>query len=92
MARKKRTITSEEKAMFLALKPDDITQTLFDSLFADTVDTKSIGDNTKTPKIIPSKFNTFDEMELTTKDYFVKETLVTNGGLFIFNKIGRAHV
>lgn len=86
MARKKRTITSEEKAMFLALKPDDITQTLFDSLFADTVDTKSIGDNTKTPKIIPSKFNTFDEMELTPKDYFVKETLVTNCGLFIFNK------
>lgn len=86
MARAKRTITAEEKAMFLSLTPDDITQTLFDSLFADTVDTKSIGDKSNAPKIIPSKFNTFDEMVLTPDDYFVKEKLTTNCGLFIFNK------
>ena len=39
MARKKRTITATEKTMFLDLEPDDITQTLFDDLFTDTIDT-----------------------------------------------------
>ena len=90
MARKKRTITAEEKAMFLVLKPDDITQTLFDSLFTDTVDPDKMVKNPKTgvmePKIIPSKFNTFDEMTLNAGEYFNKEKVVTNCGLFIFNK------
>ncbi len=90
MTRKKRTITAEEKAMFLSLKPDDITQTLFDSLFTDKVDPNNMKKDPKTgvqePKIIPSKFNTFDEIVLEKGDYFNSEKITTNCGLLIFNK------
>lgn len=84
MARQKRTITNDEKKMFLSLKPDDITLTKFNELFSDTVDTNTI--ESGNPKIIPSKFNTYDEMKLTAGEYFNTETIVTNCGLFIFNK------
>lgn len=84
MAYPKRTITSEEKQMFLDLKPDDITQELFDSLFCDKIDNNSIG--SKEPKIIRSKFNTYDEFVLNPNEYFNKEKITTNCGLFIFNK------
>ena len=90
MARKKRTITATEKAMFLNLESDDITQPLFDDLFADKVNTNQLVKDPQTgkmiPKIIPSKFNTFDEMTLDAGEYFNKEKVVTNCGLFIFNK------
>jgi hypothetical protein len=90
MARQKRTITAAEKQMFLDLKPDDITQTLFDDLFADKLDTtKQVKDpdtGKMVPKIIPSKFNTFDEMTLEKGEYFNSEKVLTNCGLFIFNK------
>lgn len=84
MARQKRTITAEEKQMFLSLKPDDITQELFNSLFADSIDPSSL--DSGNPKIIPSKFNTYDEMTLKAGEYFNKETVLTNCGLLIFNK------
>lgn len=79
MARPKRTISNEEKQMFLSLSPDDITQELFDSLFSDTLDTS-------TNKIVKSKFNTYDEFTLAPNEYFNKEKITTNCGLFIFNK------
>lgn len=79
MARPKRTITAEEKQMFLDLTPDDITQELFNNLFADKLDP-----NTK--KIVPSKFNTYDEFTLNANEYFNTEKVTTNCGLFIFNK------
>lgn len=84
MARPKRTISEEEKQMFLSLKPDDITQELFDSLFSDSLDTSTL--DTDKPKIIPSKFNTYDEFVLKPNEYFNKEKITTNCGLFIFNK------
>ena len=84
MARPKRTITDEEKKMFLSLNSDEITQELFDSLFADKLDTKTA--DSKNPKIIPSRFNTYDEMKLKAGEYFNKEDIITNCGLFIFNK------
>lgn len=84
MARPKRTITDEEKKMFLSLNSDEITQELFDSLFADKLDTKTA--DSKDPKIIPSRFNTYDEMKLKAGEYFNKEDIITNCGLFIFNK------
>ena len=83
MARPKRTITDEEKKMFLNLEPDDINQKLFDDLFADKLDNKTV-DGEK--KIIPSRFNTYDEMVLAPNEYFNKEKITTNCGLFIFNK------
>jgi hypothetical protein len=88
--RQKRTITADEKKMFLGLKSDDITQTLFDDLFTDKLDTtKQVKDpdtGKMVFKIIPSKFNTFDEIPLKKGEYFNKEDIVTNCGLFIFNK------
>lgn len=89
MARPKRTITDEEKAMFLALKPEDIDQELFDSLFSDTVDPtqmKKNKDGVLEPKIIPSRFNTYDEFKLKAGEYFNTTDITTNCGLFIFNK------
>lgn len=90
MARVKRILTAAEKQMFLDLEPDEITQSLFDSLFTDTVDYAHMVKDPETgkmvPKIIPSKFNTFDEFTLDAGEYFNTEKITTNCGLFIFNK------
>ena len=85
MSRNKRTITKEEKEMFLNLNPNDITLELFDSLFADKLDTKTSMKNGE-PKIIQSPFNTYDEFDLNPDEYINKEKVRTNCGLFIFNK------
>ena len=74
-----RRITSDEKEMFLSLKPDDITLKLLQNLFADRWDTEK-------HKVIGSQFETYDEMELKAGEYTNKETIVTNCGLFIVNK------
>ena len=50
-----RRITSDEKEMFLSLKPDDITLELLQNLFADRWDTEK-------HKVIGSQFETYDEM------------------------------
>ena len=78
--REKRTITKEEKEYLLSLKPSDITLPLLQELFADTYDPVK-------KKVIPSKFNTYDEFSLSKNEYFNKEDIkVTNCGLFILNK------
>lgn len=77
--RDKRTITNEEKLYFLSLKPDDITLELLHQLFTDTYDRAK-------RKIKPSKFNTYDEFTLKKGEYFNKEDILTNCGLFIINK------
>ena len=74
-----RRITSEEKEMFLSLKPDDITLELLQNLFADRWDTTK-------KKVIGSQFETYDEMALKAGEYSNKEDIVTNCGLFIVNK------
>lgn len=84
MARPKRTITDDEKKMFLGLSPNDITMELFNDLFADKLDQTTL--ESKNPKVIPSKFNTYDEFTLMPNEYFNKEKITTNCGLFIFNK------
>ena len=76
---KKKTLSQQDKDYFLSLKPDDIDLNLLHDLFTDTY-------NRKAKKIQPSKFNTYDEFILTPKDYFVKSEVLTNCGLFIFNK------
>lgn len=76
----KRTITQAEKQYLLSLKPDDITLDLLHDLFTDRYDTK-------TNKIIPSKFNTYDEFSLKRNEFINREDIpVTNCGLFIVNK------
>lgn len=88
--RKKRTITKEEKQMFLSLKPDDINLMKFEELFVDVVDTTNIERDISSGKFHPtikrSKFNTFDEFVLEKGEYFNTERITTNCGLFIFNK------
>lgn len=75
----KRTITKEEKEMLMSLKPDDVNLTLLQNLFANRYDPK-------TRKIIQSQFETYDEFTLEAGEYFNTEKIITNCGLFIFNK------
>lgn len=78
--REKRTITKEEKEYLLSLRPIDITLPLLQELFADQYDPEK-------KKVVPSKFNTYDEFSLSKDEYFNKEDIkVTNCGLFILNK------
>ncbi len=74
-----RWITKEEKQFLLDLKPDDICKSLLQSMFADTYDVSA-------NKIIRSKFNTFDQFYLEAKEYYNKERIVTNIGMFLVNK------
>lgn len=74
-----RWITKEEKKFFLDLKPDDVCKSLLQNLFADHYDVSA-------KKIIRSKFNTFDQFILEAGEYYNKEKVVTNCGMFIMNK------
>lgn len=67
-------LNETQKKYFLDLKPEDITFDLLLDLFAD----KKGG---------PSKYETWDEMDLKKGEYFNKVDLTTNIGLFIFNKL-----
>lgn len=77
--RQGRFLTDQEKSFFLELKPDDITKSLLQNLFADNYDTTA-------GKIVTSKYNTFDQFVLKPGEYYNKEKITTNCGLFIFNK------
>lgn len=77
--RQGRSLTDQEKEFFLELKPEDITKSLLQSLFADTYDTSQ-------NKHILSKYNTYDQFILKPGEYFNKEQITTNCGMFIFNK------
>ena len=75
----KRTITNDEKAYLMSIKPEDISITLLEDLFEDRFDRAK-------NKTIPSKFNTYDEFTLEANEYFNKEKIITNCGLFMVNK------
>lgn len=75
----KKTLSKEEVEYLLSIHPDDITLNLLQELFSDTYDRK-------TKKRKPSKFNTYDEFTLEANQYFNKEKVLTNCGLFILNK------
>lgn len=70
------------KAMLIGLKPDNITFELLLDLFAD----KMVGEKGK-KTVKKSKINTFDEFELKAGEYFNKQRVVTNAGLFVYNKL-----
>lgn len=63
-----RRINKEEKDMFLALKPDDITLELLQDLFANTWDPEK-------HKVIPSRFETYDEIVLKKENILIKKIL-----------------
>lgn len=71
-----------DKKYFLSLKTEDIDAPLMESLFGDTatlIDGKYV--------VKKSKFNTNDTFVLTKGEYFNTETVTTNCGLFIYNKL-----
>ncbi len=74
-------VTEQDKKYLLSLRPDDITYDLIAELIGDKVETVN-GEM----KVKPAKFNTYDEFVLDKGDYFNKEKVTTNVGLFIFNK------
>lgn len=74
-------LSAEYKAMLLKMKPDDITAKFIDDYLTDkckVIDKKF--------KEIPSKIKTYDEFTLNPGEYFNKEKITTNVGLFIYNK------
>ena len=74
-----RFVTAQEKEFFLDLKPQDITKTLLQNLFAYTYDIKE-------KKRIEPPYNTFDLIKLAPNEYHNKEAITTTCGLFVFNK------
>lgn len=75
------TLSNEYKKMLLSMKPDDITATFINDYLADRaerVDGKL--------KVLPAKIRTNDTFTLLPGEYFNKEKVLTNVGLFIFNK------
>lgn len=74
-----RTLTDQEKEFFLDLSYQDVTKTLLQTLFASTYDMKA-------KKRIDPKYNTYDLIKLKPNEFYNKEAITTNCGLFIFNK------
>lgn len=75
------TLKKEYKDLLMSMKPEDITATFINDYLADRaekVDGKL--------KIIPAKIKTSDTFTLLPGEYFNTEKVLTNAGLFIFNK------
>ena len=75
-------ISSDYKKYLLSLTPNDINKNFIESNFVDTCEKTGDGKI----KIIPAKFKTSDTFVLDKGEYFNKEKIITNIGLFIFNK------
>lgn len=76
-------ITEKDKAFFLSIKPADITDDIIIDLFAD----KAKKDKDGKMKVVPSRYKTNEVMILAPNEYFNKERVVTNLGLFMYNKL-----
>jgi len=75
-------INQKDKEYILSLKPEDITFELLLNLFGDSIKK----DNNGKVSVINSRFKTWDEFDLKPNEYFNKEKVTTNIGLFIYNK------
>lgn len=75
-------LSDTDKQYLLSLKPEDITFELLLNLFADTTSKE----NNKMA-VKASKIRTFDEFDLKPNEYFNKDKVHTNAGLFIYNKL-----
>lgn len=75
-------VSEQDKQYLLSLKPEDITYDLLIDLLSDKIEKNKDG------KMVEKKarFNTYDEFVLNSGEYFNKEKITTNVGLFIFNK------
>lgn len=75
------TLSNEYKKMLMELTPDDITAEFINKYLADTCERKD-------GKLIqhPSLIKTYDTFTLEKGEYFNKEKVLTNVGLFIYNK------
>lgn len=74
-------ISNADKKYLLSLTPDDLTFSKLVELFGNTV---KQGENISKPH--HSKFETTDELILTPSEYFVKNSINTTVGRFIYNK------
>lgn len=74
-------LKDEYKQMLLKMTPDDITAEFIFNYLADS----SKKENGKIIPV-PSRIKTYDTFELKKGEYFNKENVTTNVGLFIFNK------
>lgn len=72
-------LSQSDKDFFMALKPEDITKKFLQSIFSDTY-------NLVEGKRKESRFNTYDQFVLKAGEYHNKEEIVTNCGIFIYNK------
>ena len=75
-------ISESDKKYLLSLKPEDVTFELLVDLFGDKCETK----NGKV-RVIPSRFNPYDEFVLEKGEYINTETITTSVGKFIYNKL-----
>lgn len=75
------TLKAEYKDLLLKLKPEDISADFINGYLIDRAEKK---DGKVT--IIPSKIKTSDTFTLQPSEYFNKTKVLTNVGLFIFNK------
>lgn len=75
-------ISESDKKYLLSLKPEDVTFELLVDLFGDKCETK----NGKV-RVIPSRFNPYDEFVLEKGEYINTETITTTVGKFIYNKL-----
>lgn len=74
-------LSDKERQFLLGLKSEDIDYDLLVELFADRCENKN-GEIT----IKSSRIKTYDEFILEKGEYFNKEKILTNAGLFIYNK------
>lgn len=79
-------LSNKEKSFLLSLKPEDITFDLLVDLFADKVEKKEVDGQIQVIEK-PSRIKTYDEFELKKGEYFNDSDIITNVGLFIYNKL-----
>lgn len=72
-------LTQEDKNFFMRLTPKEVTKRFLQDIFSDKY-------NLVTNKKTESRFNTYDQFELKAGEYHNKEKIVTNCGIFIYNK------
>lgn len=76
-------LSEQEKKMLLHMTPKDITAKWIIDNFSD----KAVKDSNGKIKIVVSKYQPNDRINLEKGEYFNKEAIQTTVGLFIFNKL-----
>lgn len=74
-----RMLSSDEKKYFMGVKYEDMTSEFFQSHFMDVYDKKA-------GKVKPAKYKSSMEFYLDAGEYHNKQKILTNVGLYLFNK------